>query len=102
MNSSKDAKKPDPYAVLGVSPDDDDETVKRAHRKLSVRHHPDLNPGDQTAAAEFREAEEAYEMIDTEDKRRKLRRKAGANLSHGAEGAVVSYFAKIFQTEGER
>lgn len=105
LSTSTDIEKRDPYEVLGVSQDDDDDTVKKAYRKLSVKCHPDRFPNDSTMAAKFRELNEAYEAIDTEEKRRRLRQKAGANLSRGAEGAVVSYFARVFQvtqTEGER
>ena len=54
---------PDPYKVLGVSPDASDEEIKRAYRALAKKYHPDLNPGDQEAAKKMQEVNAAYEQI---------------------------------------
>lgn len=53
----------DPYKVLGVSPDASDEEIKKAYRSLSKKYHPDLNPGDETAAQKMRDINAAYDMI---------------------------------------
>ncbi len=53
----------DPYAILGVSPGATDEEVTKAYRRLAKKYHPDLNPGDESAAAKMSEINAAYDMI---------------------------------------
>ncbi|MBR5094015.1 MAG: DnaJ domain-containing protein [Oscillospiraceae bacterium] len=53
----------DPYKVLGVSPDATDEEIKKAYRDLTKRYHPDLHPGDATAAEKMNEVNAAYDLI---------------------------------------
>ena len=53
----------DPYKVLGVSPDASDEEIKKAYRDLTKKYHPDLNPGDETAALKMNEINTAYDAI---------------------------------------
>jgi len=61
----------DYYGVLGVSKTASDDEIKRAFRKLARKHHPDLNPGDKTAEAKFKDLNEANEVLGDPDKRRK-------------------------------
>lgn len=49
-----------PWDILGIPPGSDEDTVKKAYRKLAMKYHPDKNPGDQQAAQRFREVTQAY------------------------------------------
>ena len=53
----------DLYIVLGVQQGASESEIKRAYRRLARRFHPDINPGDQTAVARFRQILEAYETL---------------------------------------
>src|SRR5262245_57981180 len=61
----------DYYATLGVSKGATDKEIKQAYRKLARKHHPDVNPGDKSAEAKFKEINEAYEVLGDPDKRKK-------------------------------
>lgn len=59
----------DYYEILGVGKNASEDEVKRAYRKLAVKHHPDKNPGDKSAEESFKEATEAYEVLKDGQKR---------------------------------
>jgi molecular chaperone DnaJ len=63
--------KRDYYETLGVPKNASDEDIKKAYRKLAMKHHPDRNQGDAAKGAEekFKEAKEAYEMLSDAQKR---------------------------------
>jgi len=65
------ATKRDFYEVLGVPKNASEEEIKKAYRKLAMKHHPDRNQGDsaKTAEEKFKEAKEAYEMLSDAQKR---------------------------------
>jgi molecular chaperone DnaJ len=59
----------DPYEVLGVSRDADETTIKKAFRKLARELHPDVNRHDPDAEEKFKEAAEAYEILNDSERR---------------------------------
>jgi curved DNA-binding protein len=61
----------DYYATLGVAKTATDADIKKAYRKLARKFHPDLNPGDKTAEAKFKDINEANEVLGDPEKRRK-------------------------------
>ena len=61
--------KRDYYEVLGGPKNASDEDIKKAYRKLAMKHHPDRNQGDAEAEVKFKEAKEAYEMLSDAEKR---------------------------------
>jgi molecular chaperone DnaJ len=61
--------KRDYYTVLGVNRDASEEDIRKAYRKLAMKHHPDRNPDDKAAEEKFKEAKEAYEVL-TDPKKR--------------------------------
>lgn len=68
------------YEILGVERSASDEDIKRAYRRLAMKHHPDRNPGDAAAEAAFKECARAYEVLGDPDRRAKYDRFGHAGL----------------------
>ena len=78
----------DYYQTLGVTKSSSEKEIKQAYRKLARKHHPDVNPGDKSAEARFKEINEAYEVLGDSDKRKKYD-ELGANWRAYRAGAAA-------------
>lgn len=89
--------KRDYYEVLGLSKGASADEIKKAYRKLAVKHHPDRNPGDKESEEAFKEATEAYEVL-ADDKRRQAYDQFGFAGVEGMGGGGHSHqdFDDIF------
>lgn len=101
--------KRDYYEVLGVDKNADENTIKKAYRKLAIKYHPDKNPGDSEAEEKFKEAAEAYEILSDGDKRARYDRFGHAGVSGNAGGGfsggmtmddIFQQFGNIFNEGG--
>lgn len=61
----------DPYEVLGVGKNANEEEIKKAYRKLARQYHPDRNLGDKQAESVFKEVQDAFEILSDKEKRAK-------------------------------
>ena len=75
--------KRDYYEVLGVSRTASEQEIKSAYRRLAVQHHPDKNPNDASAEEKFKEAAEAYGVLQDPEQRRRYDRFGHAGVSAG-------------------
>jgi curved DNA-binding protein CbpA len=69
----------DLYKVLGVPRGATQDDVRKAHRKLVRKYHPDANPGDHSSAEHFREVQRAYEVLSDPEKRREYDKTLGTS-----------------------
>jgi curved DNA-binding protein len=64
----------DYYSILGLNRDATQEEIKKAYRRLALKHHPDINPNDSEAEEVFKEIGEAYAVLSNPEKRRAYNR----------------------------
>jgi molecular chaperone DnaJ len=82
--------KRDYYEVLGVSKGASQEEIKKAYRKVAMQFHPDRNPGDKASEEKFKEAAEAYEILNDADKKAQYDRFGHNAFSQGRGGGGFS------------
>jgi len=75
--------KRDYYEVLGVNRNASETEIKKAYRKLALKHHPDKNPGDKEAEEVFKEASEAYAVLSDSQKRAQYDQFGHAGMNGG-------------------
>ncbi len=103
--------KRDYYEILGVAKNADQDTMKKAYRKLALQYHPDKNPGDKASEDKFKEAAEAYEVLSDADKRARYDRHGHAGVDPNGMGGfsgtggmtmddIFSQFSDIFGESG--
>jgi molecular chaperone DnaJ len=85
--------KRDYYEVLGVARDASEEDLKKAYRKLAMKWHPDRNQGDKAAEAQFKELNEAYDVLKDAEKRAAYDRFGHAAFEQGGGGPGGGGFA---------
>jgi molecular chaperone DnaJ len=90
--------KRDFYEILGVNRDCSEDEIKKAYRKLAMKHHPDRNPDNPKAEAQFKEAKEAYEALSDPQKRAAYDQygHAGVDPQAGMGGMRGGGFAEAF------
>jgi molecular chaperone DnaJ len=85
----------DPYEVLGVPRDADEATIKKAFRKLARELHPDVNRHDPDAEEKFKEAAEAYEILNDAERRALYDRYGHDGLRSGGYAPNFESFGSI-------
>ncbi len=92
--------KRDYYEVLGVERGASEAELKKAYRRLAMKHHPDRNPDDEGAIEKFKEANEAYEVLADAQKRAAYDQYGHAgvdpSMGAGAGGFAGGNFSDIF------
>ena len=95
------------YDILGVSKDALADTIKKAYRKLALKHHPDKNPGNKEAEKNFKEAAEAYSILSDSQKRSQYDQFGHAGVGMGGSqgdgfgGGVHMNMEDIFSQFGD-
>ena len=59
----------DYYQLLGVSRDASTKEIKKAFRTLSLKYHPDRNPGDEKAHEKYIRLNRAHEVLTDPEKK---------------------------------
>jgi molecular chaperone DnaJ len=86
------------YDVLGLDRGASTDTIRKAYKKLALKHHPDRNNGSDEAAVAFKEATEAYSVLSDDDKRSRYDRFGHAGIDGAADfGAdIFSHVQDLF------
>jgi len=89
------------YEVLGVARNASDDDLKKAFRRLAMKHHPDRNPDNKECEAHFKEAKEAYEVLGDSQKRGLYDRHGHAAFEGGTGRGGAAGFADVGDIFGD-
>jgi molecular chaperone DnaJ len=89
------------YVILGLERGATLADVKRAYKRLARRFHPDINPGDRMAAAQFRQISEAYETLIDPDRRRRYDATGASTQANGAPSFGFEGFDFTISVHGD-
>lgn len=95
--------KRDYYSVLGVSKGASEKEIKKAYKKLAMKYHPDKNPGDAAAEANFKEVKDAYEILTDKEKRIQYDQfchTESENRGFGGHSGFEDFFSDAFRQRG--
>jgi molecular chaperone DnaJ len=95
------ADKRDFYEILGVARTATHGEISEAYRKAAIKNHPDKNPGDEEAVKRFKEAAEAFEILNDAEKRARYDKFGHAGLGGQAGGRHFSDIEDIFEAFGD-
>ena len=98
----------DLYEIIGVSREASAGEIKKAYRKIAMKYHPDRNPGDSEAEKKFKEAAEAYAILNDPKKRSQYDQFGHAGVGMGdhqgagfAGGGIHMSMEDIFRQFGD-
>jgi len=89
------------YEVLGVERNASEDDLKKAFRRLAMKHHPDRNPDNKECESQFKEAKEAYEVLGDTQKRALYDRHGHAAFESGMGGRGGAGFADVGDIFGD-
>ncbi|KZO97306.1 DnaJ-domain-containing protein [Calocera viscosa TUFC12733] len=101
IGTDKEPLETEYYDILGVKLDANEDEIKKAYRRLAIKHHPDKNPNDPSAAETFKKISEAYQILSDPQLRHKYN-EFGPSQSASPEGGFVDpeeVFGKLFGGE---
>ena len=93
--------KEDYYDILGISKGASAAEIKKAYRKKAIEFHPDKNPGDKNAEANFKKAAQAYEVLGDSEKKSKYDQFGHAAFENGGFGGGGMNMDDIFSQFGD-